>query len=131
MFFDMHGHVYKYQYPTPSGIELFASPEQLAEIYARIGVERAVLLPVVSSEEYMPQSVGEVIDIANASGGRWIPFCNIDPRVYSNSSDAPIGRLLEHYARLGCRGIGEVMPNLPCRICCTARSSSASRCCLT
>ena len=115
MFFDMHGHVYKYQYPTPSGIELFASPEQLAEIYARIGVERAVLLPVVSSEEYMPQSVGEVIDIANASGGRWIPFCNIDPRVYSNSSDAPIGRLLEHYARLECCGIGEVMPNLPWR----------------
>ena len=115
MFLDMHAHVYKYPYPTPSGIRLFSTPEELDEIYKKIGVDRAVLLPVVSSEEYMPQSVGEIIDIANASGGKWIPFCNIDPRVYSNNSDAPIGMLLEHYAKLGCRGIGEVMPNLPWR----------------
>jgi len=51
--------------------------------------------------------------MANASGGRWVPFCNVDPRVYSNSSDAQIGLLLEHYRALGCKGIGEVMPNLP------------------
>ena len=69
MFLDMHAHVYKYPYPTPSGIRLFSTPEELAEIYKKIGVDRAVLLPVVSSEEYMPQSVGEIIDIANASGG--------------------------------------------------------------
>jgi len=33
--------------------------------------------------------------------------------VYSNTSDAPIGLLLEHYRALGCVGLGEVMPNLP------------------
>lgn len=115
MFLDVHAHVYRYQYPTPNGVELFISPAQLKETYERIGVDCAVLLPIVSSEEYMPQSVGEIIDIANESGGKWIPFCNIDPRVYYNNSDSPIGMLLEHYRKLGCRGIGEVMPNLPWR----------------
>lgn len=115
MFLDVHAHVYRYAYPTPEGVDLFMLPDQLRRMHDRIGVDRAVLLPIVSSEMYVPQSVGEVIDLANASGGRWIPFCNVDPRVYSNASDAPIGLLLEHYRRLGCRGIGEVMPNLPWR----------------
>jgi len=115
MFIDVHAHVYKYQYPNPipGGDPLFINEEELRAAHVELGVERAVLLPIVSSEEYMPQSVGEVIDIADASGGKYIPFCNVDPRVYSNSSDAPIGILLEYYKGLGCKGVGEVMPNLP------------------
>jgi len=113
MFIDIHAHAYKYQYPVPGGDMLFVTPEELLPIHDVLRIERAVLLPIVSSEVYVPQSVGEVIDMANASGGRFIPFCNIDPRVYSNTSDAPIGLLLEHYRSLGCLGLGEVMPNLP------------------
>lgn len=113
MFFDIHAHVYKYTYPVPGGIELFLTPEERLAKENELGIHRSVLLPIVSSEEYMPQSVGEVIELAENSEGRWIPFCNIDPRVYSNTSDAPIGMLLEYYKNKGCRGIGEVMPNLP------------------
>jgi len=113
MFIDVHAHIYKYQYPNENGEMLFVTLDELIEKHDEMGIERAILLPIVSSEAYMPQSVGEIIDIANESGGRFIPYCNIDPRIYSNSSDAPIGRLLEYYKKLGCRGIGEVMPNLP------------------
>ena len=113
MFIDVHAHVYKYQYPDPSGEMLFITIGDLTRRHDELGIERAILLPIVSSEVYMPQSVGEIIDIADASNGRFIPYCNIDPRVYSNSSDAPIGRLIEYYKSLGCMGIGEVMPNLP------------------
>jgi len=113
MFIDIHAHAYKYQYPVPGGDMLFVTPEELLAIHDELGIERAILLPIVSSEMYVPQSVGEIIDMANASGGRLVPFCNVDPRVYSNSSDAPIGLLLEHYRSLGCKGLGEVMPNLP------------------
>ena len=113
MFIDLHAHAYKYQYPLPGGDLLFVTPEELLPIHASLRIERAVLLPIVSSEMYVPQSVGEVIDMADASGGRFLPFCNVDPRVYSNTSDAPIGLLLEHYKSLGCLGLGEVMPNLP------------------
>lgn len=113
MFLDLHAHVYKYPYPTPYGFDLFCNPEELQSIHDRIGVDRAVLLPVISSEEYMPQSMGEILELAKESNGRWLPFCNIDPRIYSNSSDAPVGFLIDYYKRCGCIGMGEFMPNLP------------------
>ena len=112
MFFDIHAHVYKYQYPDVSGHMLFINKEQLIEIHDRLEIEQAVLLPLVSPEVYVPQSVGEIIDIANDSNGRFIPFCNIDPRVLTNTADAPLGNLLNYYKKLGCKGIGEVLPNL-------------------
>jgi hypothetical protein len=37
----------------------------------------------------------------------------VDPRALTNSADAPLGDLLRYYRDLGCKGIGEVMPNLP------------------
>lgn len=112
MFFDIHAHVYKYQYPVGNGKYLFSTPQQLAERYRELEIDGAALQVVLGPELYVPQSVGEIIDIANESGGKYIPFCNIDPRVLTNSSDAPLGILLEHYMKLGCRGIGEVMPNM-------------------
>jgi len=112
MFIDVHAHVYKYQYPSTNGEMLFITLDDLIKRHDEIGIERAILLPLVSSEVYVPQSVGEIIDAANESGGRFIPYCNVDPRVYTNSSDAPIGRLLEYYKNLGCKGIGEVLPKL-------------------
>ena len=50
--------------------------------------------------------------MANESDGAFVPFCNVDPRALTNASDAPLGILLEHYMKLGCRGVGEVMPNM-------------------
>ncbi|MPN06881.1 hypothetical protein SDC9_154138 [bioreactor metagenome] len=58
----------------------------------------------------MPQSIGELIDICDASDGRFVPFCNLDPRVLSNSSDTDLGFLLEYYKQKGCVGMGEVLP---------------------
>ncbi|MDD4774502.1 MAG: amidohydrolase family protein [Eubacteriales bacterium] len=113
MFFDIHAHVYKYQYPDGLGRMLMISPERLKERQDELGISRAVLLPLVSPELYVPQSVGEIIELADRSDGRWLAFCNVDPRVLTNSSDAPIGVLLEHYQKLGCLGIGEVLPNMP------------------
>ncbi|MBE7024813.1 MAG: hypothetical protein E7408_02000 [Ruminococcaceae bacterium] len=120
MYLDVHAHLYKYPYPRPCStamdargyFEMFLNEEQLIRRHDELGIDRAVLLPLVSAEVYVPQSVGEIIDICNASGGRFIPFCNLDPRVLYNTSDAPIGFLMEHFKKLGCRGIGEVLPNM-------------------
>lgn len=112
MFFDIHAHVYKYQYPASKDLMLFITPDELVETHDKLGIDRAVLLPLVSPEVYVPQSVGEIIDIANESNGRYIPFCNVDPRALTNTVDAPLGLLLEHYKKLGCKGIGEVLPNM-------------------
>lgn len=113
MYFDIHAHVYKYQYPDGIGRILMISPERLLERQDELGISHAVLLPLVSPDLYVPQSVGEIIDLAAQSNGRWVPFCNVDPRVLTNSSDAPIGVLLEYYKKFGCAGIGEVLPNMP------------------
>lgn len=113
MFIDVHGHAYREPYPGPDGKPVFSSPEQLLARYAELGVEKGALLPIVNPEFYLPQSNEEILSIAREYPDRFIPYCNIDPRAVTNSSDAPLGYLLEYYKSAGCRGIGEVMPNLP------------------
>jgi len=113
MFIDVHAHCYKYLYPTENGKELFITPDQLLEVQKNLDIHLSFIQPVLGPELYVPQSVGEVIDMANESDGKFKAFCNVDPRALTNSSDAPLGILLEHYKKLGCIGIGEVMPNLP------------------
>ncbi|NLD87898.1 MAG: amidohydrolase family protein [Clostridiales bacterium] len=113
MFIDVHAHAYKYPYPTENDDYLFITPEELYKAQDDLEIELSLINPVLGPELYVPQSVGEVIDMANDSGGRYIAMCNVDPRALTNSSDAPLGKLLEHYKALGCVGIGEVMPNLP------------------
>ena len=112
MFFDIHAHVYKYPYAAGGGRYLMSTLEQVEARYRELDITGAALLPILGPELYVPQSVGELIDMANASGGRYVAFCNIDPRALTNSSDAPLGLLFEQYIELGCKGIGEVMPNM-------------------
>ena len=116
MFIDIHVHTrLSDMMPTrPDGRPAYTSPEELIERYDALGIESAVLLPGVTPEcAKVPQSNEEIIRISRQYEGRFIPFCNIDPRAMSNSSDAPLGHLLEHYKKLGCKGVGEVTANLP------------------
>ncbi|MFA5864392.1 MAG: amidohydrolase family protein [Phycisphaerae bacterium] len=114
MFIDIHAHVYRRPFPGLSnGWLSFSSPEQLRKRHDELGIERAVILPLVNPECYLPQSNEEVLDIVRESGGHFIPFCNIDPRAGTNSADSPLGDILRYYRDQGCKGIGEVMPNLP------------------
>ena len=109
MIIDIHSHVYKNPLPyvTP-----FCSPEELIAKYDEMGVDKAVLLPVVNPEIYLPQAVDEILEIAAAYPDRFIPYCNIDPRAMTNAPNAPLYKLLDYYKNKGCKGIGEVMPNM-------------------
>ena len=113
MFIDIHAHAYRRPGPSRNGRPWFSTPQQLLERYDAIGVERGVLLPLVSPEVYLPQSNDDVLEMAEDFGDRLIPFCNVDPRALTNSAGAPLGDLLRYYRDRGCRGVGEVMPNLP------------------
>ena len=112
-FIDIHAHAYREGCPPIPGAKPFASPEEVLRRYDEIGIEKGVLLPLIGPEVYLPQSNEDILDMCADSGGRFIPFCNIDPRGMTNSPDAPLGDWLRHYRDRGCRGIGEVMPNLP------------------
>ena len=110
MIIDIHSHCYKHPLPfvTP-----FYDPERLIKTYDEIGVTKAVLLPVVSPEIYFPQSVDEVLEICEQYPDRFIPYCNVDPRAMTNTARAPLIKALEYYKKKGCKGVGEVMPNMP------------------
>jgi len=111
LFIDIHAHAYRRQ-PPPMPVQFCTAQELLAR-YDELGIERGAVLPIVSPEIYLPQSNEDILDMAAQYPDRIIPFCNIDPRALTNSADAPLGDLLRYYKDLGCRGLGEVMPNLP------------------
>jgi len=113
MFIDIHVHAYRRPWPWVDGEALFSTPEEVLARYDRYGIERGVLLPLVSPEVYLPQANEEILEMAEGYPDRFIPFCNIDPRAITNSADAPLDYILRHYRDRGCKGIGEVMPNLP------------------
>jgi predicted TIM-barrel fold metal-dependent hydrolase len=113
MFIDIHAHAYRRPWPGPNGKPLFSTPEQILKRYAKLGVERGVLLPLISPEFYLPQSNEDILDFAEKSMGKFIPFCCIDPRAVTNSPNAPLDYILRYYRDLGCKGCGEVCANLP------------------
>lgn len=116
MFIDIHVHTRRIAgMPRITGDhQTYASPEQLLKAYDELGIERGCLLPGCNPEcSYIPQSNEEALELAEKYSGRFIPFCNVDPRAMTNSWKAPLDKLLEYYRDKGCRGIGEVCANLP------------------
>ena len=114
MFIDIHVHTATQPSPPrPGSSEGFATPEELVEMYDEVGIETAVILPIVNPEcSNLVQSVQEAIDIAARHPGRFVPFCNVDPRMVGNSPDSDLGYLMEYYRDRGCPRVGEVCANL-------------------
>lgn len=109
MFIDIHAHAYRR--PVPFVVE-FCTAAELIERYDGASIEKGVLLPIVSPEIYFPQANEDILDMAAQYPDRLIPWCNIDPRVLTNASDAPLDRILRYYKDKGCRGVGEIMLNV-------------------
>mgnify|MGYP000885106972 FL=1 len=107
-FIDIHTHAYRITPP----VYRFCTPEQLIRRYDEMKVETAVLLPVVNPEIYFPQAVEDVIEMSERYPGRFVPYCNIDPRAMNNSPFSPLDQVLEYYKGLGCKGVGEIMPSM-------------------
>ncbi|MBP1997091.1 amidohydrolase family protein [Paenibacillus eucommiae] len=108
MFIDIHAHAYRK--PVPFVVQ-FCTAEELIQRYDELGIEKGVLLPVVSPEIYFPQANEDILDMAEKYPDRFIPYCNIDPRALTNSAEAPLDKVLSYYKDKGCRGLGEVMLN--------------------
>jgi len=107
MFIDIHAHAFRIK-----PLYNFCTAERLLERFDEIGIEIGVLLPVVNPEIYFTQAVEDIIEMSAMHPDRFIPYCNVDPRCLTNSPRAPLGEALRHYKRLGCKGVGEVMPNM-------------------
>lgn len=113
---DIHAHVAPYPSLTPptlyEGITWISADELIAR-YDTLGIEYGVLQPLVSPEGLFFTMTNEAIKLTvDAHPDRFFWFCCVDGRSVSNSADANIGHLLEHYMKLGARGLGEYTTNL-------------------
>ena len=108
MFIDIHAHAYWECPPMFS----FLTPEELIAEYDKLGIEKGVLLPVVNCEVYFPQTNEDILNMAEKYPDRFIPYCNVDPRAIANSPEAPLDKVLQYYKDRGCKGVGEIMPNM-------------------
>jgi len=118
-YIDIHGHcVLEYFVPYQSGSSKgqhqISNPTDMLEFYELHGIEKGVILPLGNAENALQsQSNEEVLEIARLYPGRFIPFCNVDPRNLLNSSKSPFTDVLKWYRDKGCRGLGEMACNLP------------------
>ena len=116
MFIDIHGHcIQEKSCPNPlNGRQYISTPDVLVKRYDEVGIEKAVILPLVNPENcYITQSNEEPWRILEQYPGRFIPFCNLDPRTFYNNFRAPLDKLLGYYHEKGAKGVGEVCANLP------------------
>lgn len=111
----MHVHTCRPRHPKvtrPDGSH-YPSPPRLIEMMDGTGIDVAVVLAHVSPEcTYAMVTTEEVLEICALHPGRLVPFCNLDPRFLTNDAKADFRPLLEAYKELGCKGVGEYMPNL-------------------
>jgi uncharacterized protein len=113
MIIDAHAHVYRNPLirTSPENEPMLSAAQQI-EMMDRMGIDRAIILPM-NCIEVVPdnQSIAEVLSICKKYRGRFIPYCNIDPRLTSSlyETDTEFFEfLLQQYKELGCRGLGEL-----------------------
>ena len=114
---DIHAHITAFPQWIPahpgSGHRMLG-PEELIEMYDRLDIERGVLLPIVSPEgQPVIMSNEGCIYAAEKYPDRFSWFCNVDPRALENGpATANLSYLLEHYKKLGAKGLGELTSNV-------------------
>lgn len=116
MLIDIHVHCAKKRHPKlvrPNGSH-YPDPETLIAMMDDAGIDKAVIMTTLNPEfRYTMVSSEETLEICAMYPDRLIPFCNIDPRFLTNDTTADFGPLLDAYKELGCKGVGECIPNLP------------------
>jgi len=116
MLIDIHIHTARARHPKLRRAKgtTYPTPERAIELMDAAGIDRAAVMATVSPEwRYTLVTPEEILDICAEHPDRLIPFCGLDPRFLTNDTSADFRPMLEAYRELGCRGIGEYMPNIP------------------
>ena len=113
---DIHAHATPFAALSP---RLFydqnrlISQEELLRIYDDLDIEKGVLLPLVSPESHHELlTSGDVKMMCDQYPDRFLWFCGMDPRMYGNTVNADLSKLLNHYTQYGAKGVGELTANL-------------------
>lgn len=116
MLVDIHVHTCLARHPglRRANGSRYPTPERLVAMMDEAGIDKAVLMSTVSPEcRYTIVQPEETLSIAARWPDRLVPFCCLDPRYLTNDGSADFRPLLRAYKELGCRGVGEYIPNLP------------------
>jgi predicted TIM-barrel fold metal-dependent hydrolase len=114
MLIDIHTHCSFKSGLTRANGSQYPEPEELISALDSAGIDRAVVLSTVSPEcRYVLVPPEHTLAIASEYPDRLIPFCCVDPRFLTFSTEADFTEYLEYYKALGCRGVGEYIANLP------------------
>ena len=117
MIIDVHAHVFASPRLkiSPNSTTFMSAEDQIALMAAK-GIDKAVILPVNNPETPAEcQSLGEVLSICERHPGRFIPFCNVDPRAPRRPDlirEEDFRYRLEQYRDFGCKGLGEITARL-------------------
>jgi predicted TIM-barrel fold metal-dependent hydrolase len=113
MLIDAHAHVYadpKIR-PGPKATTFLSAAQQI-DLMDSLGIEKAIILPLNNSETTgEPQSMFEIQYICDKYPGRFIPFCNVDPRRTKFMAPVTVDYflfVLSQYKDFGCKGLGEL-----------------------
>lgn len=111
---DIHEHAALEKGFLPPGDPAVMLFPELVEIMDRKRIERSVILPLVSPEtiNVTGQCVEALFRACDEYPGRFIKFCNVDPRQCYNRLSADFTPLLEYFKSIGAKGLGEVTANL-------------------
>lgn len=89
------------------------TPSYLLRFMDKNRIERAVLLPIESPEEAHYYITTEyVVKVCKRHPERFIPFCNVDPKIAGADNSTQIYARLKEYQEQGCKGFGEAMSGL-------------------
>ena len=108
MIIDIHMHIGKlYVGEAP------LTPEYLLAFMDEHGIDRAALIPIESPEEcHYYVTTDYVLDVCAEHPDRFLPFCNVDPRIGTGENTAQLRARLSEYHERGCKGYGEAMCGL-------------------
>ncbi len=118
MIIDCHAHMFAFEsIRSYKWLEdTILSVEQQIKIMDSEGIDKAVILPLHHAETPIDhQSFGEVLYICKQFPGRFIPFCNLDPRAIDIADMKGVEKFefwLSQYKDLGCKGLGEFTSRL-------------------
>ena len=119
MIIDAHAHVFAFPKIKLAGYAYrttMLSAAEMIDIMDAKGIDKAVILPLNSPESLCEQqSIGEVLYICEQYPGRFIPFCNVDPRITARPDlivEENYLALLKQYRDLGCKGMGEFIARM-------------------
>jgi predicted TIM-barrel fold metal-dependent hydrolase len=91
----------------------YATPQELRAIYDTINVEKGVLLPSLMPEcSHYTTTNEDAYIMASQFPDTLYWFCNIDPRIGSNSPNTDLSYFILYYKELGAKGVGEITANL-------------------